>query len=422
LKRRIESDLYDGDFHKAVFLPPAKQLQTRYAVDFRTLKKALKSLVEDRVLQAHKRSYRVARPEESHPENLVVYLTPQDLYRTPFRSFPEAGDLVRVLESECGRRRLLFRPQSLGDSEAFHRLIRDYRVLGGLFYQSGTYSRELLEECAAMRKPIAMFDNYNHAQRMIPKSLMCRCRLRVFQFDEVFAGGEVGRFLLRQGHRHVAFISPFHGDWVYPIRYESLRSAIEGSGRENTVALVGVNNLRLSLQERASRILESRRQRIADGAREEDISAELSGLGLAQGSDEVLLTWARESGSWNVNPDHVFSAVLHEALLPLFERALQLPQVTAWVCANDGIAIHALRHLRHRRVPVPEHLSVIGFDNTGDASYNHLTSYDFDVASIALKMLDHVLRPDSSLYPASTRVVDSPGMVISRASSGPPRS
>jgi DNA-binding LacI/PurR family transcriptional regulator len=139
-------------------------------------------------------------------------------------------------------------------------------------------------------------------------------------------------------------------------------------------------------------------------------------MGLTEGTDEILLNWASESQSWNVNPDHVFSAVLHRELLPLFEQALGIPDVTAWVCANDGIAIHALRFLRLRKVPVPEQLSVVGFDNTGDASYNNLTSYEFDVSAIALKMLDHILRPESALFPAPQRVVNSEGMVIPRGS------
>ncbi len=421
LKRRIESELYDGDFHKQTFLPPARQLQSRYGVDFRTLKKALEGLVEEQVLRPHKRTYRVIRPEEQLSENMVAYITPQELFRTQYRNFPEAGDLVRQLESECGRRRLLFRPHGMGDMETLRRTIRDYRVLGGLFYQSGAYNREILEEFAAQRKPTAMYDNYNHVTTRISQSALTRYRLRVFQFDEVFAGAEVGRFLLRLGHRHVAFISPFHGDWVYPIRYESMRQAFETGGREYSVDLVAVNNLRDSLQRRASEILDRRRKTVAQ-ADERDLSLELGDLGLVEGSNEVLINWASESQSWTINPDHVFNAVLQHELQPLFEQALALAHPTAWVCVNDGIAIHALRFLRSHHIAVPGHLSVVGFDNTGNASYNNLTSYDFDVAAVALKMLDHVLRPDSTLFPPAMRIVNSPGMVISRASTAPPAS
>jgi len=416
LKRRVEFDIFDGDFHKVAHLPATKQLQVRYGVDFRTLKKALAGLVTDKVLRLQKRTYVVVRPEDTVSESAVVYVTPVELYRTRYRTYPEAGDMVRLLESECGRRKLQFRPFATADREAFHKVVRDYRTLGGLFYHSGQYPVEIFEEFAAMRKPMAMFDNYNHAQQRFAQAFLTKCRMRVFQFDEVFAGNEVGRFLLRLGHRAIAFISPFHSDWVYPIRCESVRQAFESAGPSNRVELVAVNNLREGLMRRATEILERRQRQSGPADTDQTVSQELAAMGLTEGSDEVLLSWASESQSWNVNPDHVFSAVLHRELHPLFEQALALPGVTAWVCANDGIAIHALRFLHMRKVPVPEQVSVVGFDNTGDASYNNLTSYDFDVSAIALKMLDHILRPDSSLFPASQRVVSSEGMVIPRGS------
>jgi len=420
LKHRIEADIYDGDLHTVALLPPAKQLQVRYAVDFRTLKKALDGLVGERVLHPHKRTYRVVRPEDALGENTVAYISPQDLFRVRYRNFPEAGDLVRMLESECGRRRLLFRPYSMGDVETVQKVVRDYRVLGGLFYQSAPYGREVFEEFAAMRKPVAMYDNYNHVQSRISVALMIRYRMRVFQFDEVSAGAEVGRFLLSLGHRTIALSSPFHADWVDPIRFESIRGVVEGSGQSHRVELISHSNLRETLQRRATEILSSRPDS-ETRALTRRASEDLSALGLGEANDGVLLDWAAESQNWTLSPDNVYNRVLQRELQPLFEKALALGPVTAWVCANDGIAIHALRFLRMRRVAVPEYVSVIGFDNIGDSSYNNLSSYDFDVPAVALKMLDHVLRPDSSLHSPGLRIVNTPGMVIPRASTAAPR-
>ncbi|MBD3242434.1 MAG: GntR family transcriptional regulator [Chitinivibrionales bacterium] len=416
LKHRIEYDLYDGHFHKARELPAAKQLQAHYGVDFRTLKKALAALADDRVLRVRKRSYEVVRAEENFAENAVAYVSARELYRTPYRNFPEPGDLIRQLESECGRRKLQFRPLSTNDVETFKRAIHDYRTLGGLFYHTEQYSREVLDEFTALRKPVSIFDNYNHAQRKLPQTYLQRNRIRVFQFDEIYAGNEVGRFLLRLGHRKVVFISPFHSDWVYPIRYESLREVFENAGGYNTVELVAANNIRHSLQQRATQLLEQRRQRRLQDGPERDMYRELEELGLREGSDEILINWATSSPTWNIAPEHVYNAVLHRELQPLFERARALQDVSAWVCANDGIAIHALRWLHACDVAVPGEISVLGFDNTGDASYNDLTSYDFDVASIALKMLDHILRPESSVFASSQRIINSEGMVIPRGS------
>jgi DNA-binding LacI/PurR family transcriptional regulator len=419
LKGQLEYDLYDGAYYDAGVLPAAKVLQEHYGVDFRTLRKALQALLRERVLRLHKRAYRVARPEDQNSGNAVVFVTPQELRETRYRSFPDSGDLIRLLESECGRRKLQFRPQAVSDWEAFRRGLRTQQVLGGLCYHTAQYGREVYDEFAGLKIPVALFDNYNHAQRVLPAEYLSRNRMRVIQFDEVFAGNEVGRFLLRLGHRRIAFISPFHGDWVYPIRCESVRRAFEPAGPGNRLELVGVNNLREGLQRRATEALERRRQQSGGG--DSGLYRELLAMGLDEGTDEILRGWAAESVSWNVNAEHVFSAVLHRELQPLFEQALRLSGVTAWVCANDGVAIHALRFLRHRKVPVPETLSVVGFDNTGDASYNSLTSYDFDVSAAALKMLDHILRPEAAQFGALQRVVNSEGMVIARGTSGPAR-
>lgn len=416
LKRRIEYDLYDGDFHKVRELPTAKQLQAHYGVDFRTLKKALASLVDERVLRVRRRSYEVVRAEEELAENAVAYVSNRALYRTPYRNFPEPGDLIRQLESECGRRKLQFRPLSFADTEAFKRAIQDYRMLGGLFYHTAQYRREVLEGFAEQRKPVSIFDNYNHAQRKLSQTFLWRNRIRVFQFDEIHAGSEVGRFLLRLGHRRIAFISPFHGDWVYPIRFESLREVFENAGSRNAVELVAANNIRQSLQQRATRLLKQRQQGFPRDHSERGPYHQFETMGLHEGTDEVLAGWATGSPTWNIAPEHVYNSVLHHELQPLFEQARALADVSAWVCANDGVAIHALRFLRARGIGVPGEVSVLGFDNTGDASYNDLTSYDFDVAAVALKMLDHILRPDSTLFPPNQRIVNSEGIVIPRGS------
>lgn len=414
LKRRIEFDLYDGTFHKVQMLPAAKQLQAHYGVDFRTLKKALSALVGERVLRMRKRAYHIVRPEESLADNAVAYVSPRELYHTPYRSYPEPGDLIRLLESECGRRRLQFRPVATHDNDTFARTVQDYRTLGGLFYHSAQYGDEIIELFSSRRKPMSMFDNFNHTRERFSDTFLQKNRMRIFQFDEIFAGNEVGRFLLRMGHRQVAFISPFHGDWVYPIRYESVREVVEGANDGNRVHLVSVNNLRTTLHVRADDMLR-RRRASGQGQRAIDMYGELKEMGLNEGSDEILLSWVSDEG-WTVSPQHVFNAVLYRELVPLFEQALAIREATALVCANDAIAILALRYLRAQSVSVPERVSVIGFDNTGDASYNDLTSYDFDVSAIALKMIDHILRPDSTLLAPSQRIVNSEGMVIPRGS------
>ena len=52
-----------------------------------------------------------------------------------------------------------------------------------------------------------------------------------------------------------------------------------------------------------------------------------------------------------------------EALAAHIEQRLRSDQVTAWICVNDFIGYHIIRHLNNRGVRVPEDVSIAAFDN-----------------------------------------------------------
>jgi DNA-binding LacI/PurR family transcriptional regulator len=84
--------------------------------------------------------------------------------------------------------------------------------------------------------------------------------------------------------------------------------------------------------------------------------------------------------------------------IPLFEKALADRSITAWVAANDTVAVHALAFLQEKKVRVPDDISLIGFDDTLEAFKNGLTSYNFNIEVIARRMLNHIL--DSAREPS----------------------
>jgi len=100
--------------------------------------------------------------------------------------------------------------------------------------------------------------------------------------------------------------------------------------------------------------------------------------------------------------------------VPLFEQALAEPEVTAWVCVIDYIALLALRFLADRGVPVPQRLSVIGFDDLPASLPSGLSTYRFDMAGAAHAMLSHVLRPDYRRARSALRFEEIGGMVVGR--------
>jgi LacI family transcriptional regulator len=76
------------------------------------------------------------------------------------------------------------------------------------------------------------------------------------------------------------------------------------------------------------------------------------GLEVRPGADKLSLGGASDDGS---------AALLNRCLDERLQQEGRLP--SAWVCANDEIALTALSVLKERGIAVPEEVSVTGFDN-----------------------------------------------------------
>jgi len=100
----------------------------------------------------------------------------------------------------------------------------------------------------------------------------------------------------------------------------------------------------------------------------------------------------------------------------LFDTISHTDSATAWVAHNDTIALLALDYLQEHHVQLPQELSLIGFDDTLEGFGRGLSSYSFNVTAIVSAMFEHVLAPRRT-GPRS-RVVEIPGMVLERQTSG----
>jgi DNA-binding LacI/PurR family transcriptional regulator len=98
------------------------------------------------------------------------------------------------------------------------------------------------------------------------------------------------------------------------------------------------------------------------------------------------------------------------------KEALADRGITAWVGYNDEIALLALDFLQSHRVPVPRHISVVGFDDTLEGFGRGLTSYSFNVEGIVSQTLEHFLAPVSSRRAgrSPSEVITVPGTMVER--------
>jgi DNA-binding LacI/PurR family transcriptional regulator len=90
------------------------------------------------------------------------------------------------------------------------------------------------------------------------------------------------------------------------------------------------------------------------------------------------------------------------------------------VGVNDDLGLACLDFLQEEGCRVPEDVSVVGFDDTLDATRRRLTSYNFSNEAVIHSCLAHVLRPERGLRGRSSGPVEIEGFITRRESTGKP--
>jgi len=180
-------------------------------------------------------------------------------------------------------------------------------------------------------------------------------------------GASVARHFLDLGHEHIAYISPWHSTrWS--------RNRLEGVAKE----------------------VAGRRARLeAFCSDDEPDDAPLARRDHPP-SDQSASALVRDPGS---NPRFDLDEFQHDRIRqksrPLFASALA-SGATAWICANDDVALRALDWLRENAAEFPKTISVAGFDDSVDALRADLTSYRFASDAMARSMILQILSSNAS--------------------------
>jgi DNA-binding LacI/PurR family transcriptional regulator len=256
-------------------------------------------------------------------------------------------------------------------------------------------------------KPVAVLDE--HGSLEYPAALLRRRELRVFSMScSPQCGENVGRYLLGLGHRRVAYVSPFHFTTWSRNRMRGLRSAFASAGLGDAVVELTI-------------------------ARESSFARTLGRLHVLYSSMHSLFTSSvRSAGTaFDRVMDHAgqFRRAYDELRgsggpdSPLWSKLLEAVSadrsITAAVGANDSAALECIYYLRRRRKGLRK-ISVVGFDDTPEAWYQDLTSYNFNAPAVMHAMLAHIT---GSIWPWPGRRKGAPveidGFVCERGSCGP---
>lgn len=421
IARAIERDILTGAFPQGTPLPSLKELQGRFAANYRTVRKALAMLLRRRLVIRESRRYtvrRLTRDTKTHSIVLIVHVEKDAGF-----SLSQLNEhYLFFFEQQClqagisPRTTLYFlddhaRPTYVSASGAkrkkldHHAGVLGYIVL--VLHPRHGYEH-VVRDCASRGVPVAILDEIGDIR--LPPTTLSR-PMAVFPIGtSTRAAQAVGQYLLMPGHRSIAYISPFQATAWSRIRLDGLRDVFNDPAGHGSVTPFTLNYLGNVAEYFVDRGLEESRGRELLSWYESwrtTVPQRFRGA-----LDDVIY-----STPLNVFGECAFKPVLRE----LFGRALRRRDITAWVCANDAVAIDALDFLRERSVPVPGTISVVGFDNERRGMDHGLTTYDFSMRSIVDAMISFLTRPTEFLRTHRNRSVEIGGVVVERTTTAPPR-
>lgn len=393
----LEHDLARGRFLPGMALPPIVQLCRDYGAYYTTMRRALLSLVDDSLLETSGRGYRVRplRAGTRRPALVFIAHVPGETLQSAMELEALRAGAELLTLPLFPYRPLLRTLRSLrGRAEDIAGVV--ISILGGFPFQY----QDILAAVLPAGVPVSIIDPSGGASR--PPRPPHRL-LRTFTLADFRTQGEiVGRHLLDQGHRRVAYLSPMSDNGWAAERLEGLRETLLRADRQATVDVFALSpdTVPEHAQDYYASLLDSSLKRLSPAGDAGNVLAQ------AIRQHGQVITLAAE---WRER------AKLQQ---PLMRRALTDHSITAWVACNDHAALIALDYLRSRRIRVPGRLSVIGFDDMPAASAAGLSSYNRNVTAAVHGALGHVFgsRPRYRRE-RQNRPITIEGFVTARASS-----
>lgn len=420
IRDRLLAAMRSGHAQLSDTWPPVKVLAGRFGCSRDTIGRALRALLDDDVIERFGRSYRIRSARRHVSRGTLVLLARGHSRMRLLAAGPRMRRIVRTMEETSAhmnvrmlalpvvpaRNRLSIPNQGLDELDRVqkHGSLLGIVVWGADIGSHATLLR-VVRHSLGRRVPVAVVEDGSEAlpSRAFPVSR----RLRRFVLSTTVECGRLaGRFLFDNGHRRVAYISPY-GDREWSAgRLQGLREALDAAEGVSAVVpfVERVSEANVPLDD----VIPEIRQ-----AYESIRRLELVGRRLQTEINRSLKN-ARAYMNQVIALDH-----LSTALAPLFQRALDDTSLTTWVCANDTVAVSAQAFLRRAGRGVPDDISVMGFDDSDDALGADLTSYSPNHGAAIRAAIGFALNPQGRAYRSGwLKPIEIEGYVVPRGSCG----
>lgn len=432
IRDTIANDLFSRKLDSLGKLPTIAELCNRYGVNYPILKKALCSLEKEGLLTSYKKSYKPNLISASRQKTKLLVLCnifPDqfndkgiNLNEQGFNLSSRVKVFIQELEHLCNSQNFqaeiwgyFFENNSITffkpDRSICHSIENFKNYYGICLVNALPYSQDhdnLLFQLAKGNLPISIFEISGQTGWTIPPTKNRSIRVFLVGVSDL-PGKKIGSYLLELGHREIAYISPWYEDGWTKNRYNGL-CTVFGMTQGSHVNLYvdsrfATGDIFLDNKELNEQILNlSSFEKLLDQ--------------MVPLSKEHIETIDFEVGpAFNAT---MYRRKLEIFLQPLFEKALQNPKITAWVCADDHMAISALRFLRKKGVEVPEKISVVGIEDNFEAIYTNLTTYNFDIRGVVQNMVAFISN-HSFFQEKQGFFLEKNGFLVPRGSTGPVR-
>ncbi len=410
----FKQDVLSGRFRTNRPLPAINQLTAQYNVSYPTMRKVLSVLVDQQILKRSGAKYLFFTNRGTGKRRIAVIalaLSPAEIKVVSERE----RTFYRLLSSVALQHNI--------DLEIIG--YNDYLETPAFYLPQGCSIESHLKNlgiCGVILSSYHMKDSVGCLRRLlysdIPVSVWIEDReimesvnryssygRKLTYFDSSYSilpGLDVGRYLLNKGHRHIAYISPFHCSPWSQNRLKGLQKAAKAfypfskiypCVRSEFMNDYGFMDMVLKNVDRdVTCLMENIAKKVPSGLKKrlQTVSLEINTL--------------------------LRDILLYQYCIPLIEEALSIGSVTAWVCANDLITGLVLDYLDEKGFDGSRRPAVIGFDNSFDSLVRKHSTYEFNTEGEIQGMINHLLYPSSPIY-ADTSTIRLSGTVIERESS-----
>jgi len=412
IAQKLLHDIVEGRFHNDNALPLIKELASLYETGTIVIRGAIDVLIAQGHVVKRGREFRIRRQRLSGMSVLSVgFISGPDFFDECeigyFRTTTE--QFLNYFERQCTQRNVRLERLTLADMVRFGGHRDDLRQ-GFVVWITGSMQasmKSLFERLARTGKPVAAYcqleADFDELADVHPD------KVKIFTNDNKAAGRTIGNALLHAGHKRICFIMEKPWPWAQQ-RFEGVRSAFTEAGNHGNVLLIQGNPLAHAPGK------DSHAWRSADSNKQSAgrLIAHADNAHVEEGFRKRLRQRIAELS---------YGPGLYCVLESSLRKALTLRDVTAWVAADDYIALHAaLPFLQSRNARIPRDLSVISFNDQFESGAAGLSSFHFDMVGMAMRMLTFLLYPslERRLHPGrdACRIEGIGGFIVDRGSIG----